>query len=201
MKDKGEEKGVMIILVLIFLLSIFMILVVNSPVRITGYATSASTVSNVTIAKYLSISVSQNLSSGILFGTVNSLPAIDQNASHNYDGASYGTSMYVNLSSDSNTKVDFCVGANSDLTDSINANRLGVGNETYSNATTTDTITPLLINQYPLNTSYVKAGANVSQGESIYYRFWLDIPSGTSSGTYNNSINFKGVEVATACGT
>jgi hypothetical protein len=48
---------------------------------------------------------------------------------------------------------------------------------------------------------YVKAGQNIAMGNSLYYRFYLEIPSGTPSGTYNNTINFKGVQNGTACGS
>ncbi len=186
---------------LLFLLSASMILVENfSNNQVTGYATTGTTVSNVTISKYLSVSMSENLSEGILFGTVNSLPANNQNSTHNHDGASSGSTMFLNVSSDSNTPVDFCIKANDDLTDSEGGNILAIANESYHFSLTTDVSNPDLSSEVSLTTDYVKAGQDVAVGDSMYYRFWLDIPAATASGTYNNTINFKGVQNGTACG-
>jgi len=165
---------------------------------ITGHATEYSTTSNVTISKYLSISMSTNLTGGITFGSVDSLPATNSNATHNNDSAGSGTSMFVNVSTDSNTNVDFCVKASADM-QSVALDSIGLGNESYANATSTSASVPALANEVSLTTGYVSAGTNVTIGTPVYYRFWLDIPSGTPSGTYNNTVDFKGVETGIAC--
>ena len=178
--------------VIVFVFSLIML--VNQSVKMTGYATEGTTISNVSISKYLSITLSTNLSEGILFGSITSLPASDWNATHNFDGDSSGSTMFVNVSQDSNTAVDICIKANTHLTDSGNGNILGIGNETYRNSTTTDGSNPPgPSNSIMLNTTYVKGGA-ISPASLSYYRFWLDVPSATPSGTYNNSVSFKGVE-------
>lgn len=166
--------------------------------KITGYATTGTTVSNVTISKYLSIVMSGNLSAGILFGTVNAIPSTDINATNNNNSAEL-SSMFLNVSTDSNTAVDFCIKANTNLYDSTGGNTIGIGNETYSNASTTSSTIPVLSNQVLLTTSYIKAGQNITKENTTYYRFYLDIPTGTSSGTYNNTINFEGVETGQSC--
>lgn len=166
--------------------------------EITGYATEGSAVSNVTITSYLSIEMSTNLTEGILFGNVTELPATDINASHNYDGTSSGSTLYLEVSTDSNTNVDFCAMANDDLISS-GLDIIGVGNQTYSNSTTTDAGTPDLANQSSLTKSYVKSGINVEQGGKLYYRFWLDIPAAQPAGTYNNTVYFKGVNTGVSC--
>lgn len=165
---------------------------------ITGYATEGSTTSNVTISKYLSISMSTNLTSGITFGSVESLPAVNLNATHNNDSVSSGTSLFVNVSQDSNTNVDFCIKANAAM-QSASLDTIGLGNESYANATSTNVSIPALAGEVSLTTGYISAGANVTIGTPVYYRFWLDIPSGTPSGTYNNTVDFKGVETGVAC--
>ncbi len=177
----------------IFLFSIIMLL--TQQITITGKATTQSTISNVTIEKYLAIDFSTNLSSGIVFGNISTLPAADINASHNYDAGPgvNGTTMFVNISDDSNVAVDICISANTDLTDSNSGDVIGLGNESYSNSTSTNATFPPLAGQTSLTTSYVWAG-NESQGNKIYYRFWLDIPAAITSGDYNNTISFKGVE-------
>ncbi len=185
----------------IFLFSVIMLLIQNIPsqkIEITGQATTGTTTSNVTISKFLSIDMSGNLSTGILFGTVNALPAVDINASSNNNSGGNST-FYLNVSTDSNIAVDFCIKADADLYDSLGGSTLGVGNESYANATITNMTLPDLSNQVPFTTSYIKSGYNITRGNVNYYRFWLDIPSGTPSGTYNNTLTFKGIEIGTSC--
>jgi len=185
----------------LLLFSIVMLLIQNINIpefTITGAATEGTTSSNVTIEKYLSIDLSDNLSEGIIFGNLNP-DIVHSNATHNYDGASDGSTMLVNVSADSNTAVDFCIKANTHLI-SDGGDIIGLGNESYcNNATTTDIITPSLVNKSSLTTSYVKSGNNISIGDDGYYRFWLNVTSGQASGDYNNTISFKGIEIGAAC--
>lgn len=167
---------------------------------ITGHATEDSTYSEVTIQSYLAINFCDNLSTGILFGDVISLPATNINGSHNYDGTSSASTYCILVSEDSNTAVDFCLKADDDLI-SPGADRIGLSNETYANSTTSDLATPALANEVPLTTSYVKSSSSISVGGTNYYRFWLDIPGGQATGTYNNTVSFKGVNTGNACGS
>ena len=167
---------------------------------ITGHATESTTISNVTIAKYLSISLCTNLSDGIIFGNITTLPATNVNATHNYDGASTGSTMCVNVSEDANTAIDFCTKANDHLT-SVGADTIELGNETYANSTVTSAGTPgAAANSTAVTTSYVKSGNAVAAGGVNYYRFWLDVPASQPSGDYNNTVYFKGVTTTLACG-
>ena len=194
-----KEEKLIAVFGAVFIFSIIMIFAQQG--KLTGYATSGSTISNVTITSFLSIDMSSNLILGIQFGNVSDLPAPDVNASHNYDGGSSASTMFINVSTDSNTAVDFCSKANAALTDSIGGTFIDLGNETYGNSTTTDATTPLVTLQTALTTSYVKAGANVGKGNVTYYRFWLDVPVATAPATYNNSVWFKGVVVGNPCGS
>ena len=166
---------------------------------ITGHATETSTVSNVTIEKFLSISMCTNLASGIVFGNVSELPAVNINASHNYDGASSGSTLCINVSDDGNTNIDLCTRANAALT-SLALDTIELGNESYSNSTTTNITHPILGDDVALTTSYVKSGNSIAGGNVNYYRFWLDIPVAQPSGDYNNTVYFKGVTTTLACG-
>jgi hypothetical protein len=142
--------------------------------------------------------MSTNLGAGILFGSVSSLPATDLNATHNYDGTSSASTMFINVSTDSNIAVDFCIKANSALID-LSGDVLGLTNETYNNATTTSSTVPGFAVQTALTTNYVKAGEAVGKGNSTFYRFWLDVPVTTPPGTYNNSIMFEGIPTGGSC--
>ena len=177
-----------------FVFSMLMIL----QIRVTGFATTGSTVSNVTISSYLSISMSGNLSQGVLFGTISTLPATNQNSTNNNNSAG-STSMFINVSSDSNTAVDVCIKSNAHLTDSTNMNTLGIGNESYANSTTLSATVPEIAREISLTTAYVKAGTSVAAGGADYYRFYLDVPVAQATGTYNNTINFEGVAAGQSC--
>ncbi|MBI3623718.1 hypothetical protein HY212_06605 [Candidatus Pacearchaeota archaeon] len=203
-----RENIIVLIFGALFLLSL--ILLLNQGVKTTGYATTATTTSNVTISVYFAIAMSQNLSQGIQFGTVSTLPTANQNATHNYDGVNTtpqnttwangtnGTSMWMNVSTDSNTAVDFCTKADAALTSS-GGSTIGVGNESYQNSSQTNRTIPNELFEVGYTTSYVKAGFNTSAGSNNYYRFWLDVPAGTVSGSYNNTISFEGVSTGGGC--
>jgi len=188
----------------LFLLSV--ILLISTGPKTTGYATETSTISNVTISSYFAIDMSVNLTDGIQFGTISALPATNQNATHNYDGANttdgggtynQSTSMWMNVSTDSNTAVDFCVKA--DALNTSAGDAIGLANESYSNYTATNFTVPRLAKEVGLTTSYVTAGLNTAAGSNNYYRFWLDVPAATPTGVYNNTVNFKGVATGGAC--
>ena len=183
-------KGEVILIWISTAVFVFSIIALVSGIFTTGYATSASTSSNVTISTYYSISASSNLSAGILFGSVNSTAATDLNATGNYGGSSL--SQYnLTVSADSNTNVSFNISANAALTSS-GGNTIGLGNESYANHTTNAAGTPAVASQVALTTSEVKAGSNIGIGSSNHYRFWLDISAGQAVGSYNNTITFTG---------
>ena len=162
----AKEEKLIAVFGAVFIFSIIMIFAQQG--KLTGYATSGSTFSNVTITSFLSIDMSSNLASGIEFGNVSDLPAPDVNASHNYDGGSSASTMFINVSTDSNSAVDFCNKANAGLTDSIGGNVIELGNETYGNSSTSDATTPSVTLQTALTTNYIKAQANVAIGNVTY---------------------------------
>jgi hypothetical protein len=199
-----SENLIVIIFGAVFLFSIIMIF--NQGIKTTGYATETSTVSNVTISTYFAIEMSANLSAGIEFGNVSTLPTTNQNATHNNDsenttagGATYNqsTSMWINVSSDSNTAVDFCTKA--DALNTSTGDEIGLGNETYANNTQTNVTIPLLSLEASITTAYAKSSSSISAGSRNFYRFWLDIPAGTAAGVYNNTVSFKGVSTGGNC--
>jgi len=186
------------LILLIFLCLILLIL--QSVNSLSGFFV-AETPSNVTVNKYLSITFSSNLSEGIFFGTVSSLPAVNQNATHNYDKNfpnQNQTDYYINVSEDSNTNVDFCVKADGNLVNPAN-DTIKLGNETYSNFSSSNSSIPSVGDEISVTTSYLKSGENIIIGGANYYRFWLDVPIGQPSGSYNNTILFKGIQTGFGC--
>ncbi|MEM0465413.1 MAG: hypothetical protein QXW97_01780 [Candidatus Pacearchaeota archaeon] len=201
-----KENILIIVFSILFGFSLLMIFIqeISLQETITGHATEIYTVSNVSISSFLSIDMSPNLTAGILFGTVSNLPATNVNATHNYDSGESPpnqSSMFLNVSLDSNTAVDFCIKANDDLVDSVGGNRIGIDNETYSNSSVNNLTFPSLSNEKSINHSYVKSAINVEKGDNVYFRFWLDIPAATPAGSYNNTIYFKGVQNGSSCGS
>jgi len=191
-----REDVLLLVFGIILIFSIAMLFIGNS--KLTGHVTSGSTVSNVTIVSYLSIAMSTNLQSGILFGSVDTLPALNVSASHNYDGASSASTFFINVSTDSNTAVDFCIKANAGMKNA-GSDVIGIGNETYSNATSSSSTVPVIANNVSLTTSNVKSGINIAAGTPNYYRYWLNIPAAQATGTYNNSVSFEGVATGGSC--
>ena len=153
--------------------------------------------SNVSIAKAFSIEFSTGLSEGILFGDINFLPATNVNASHNYDALDNSSNLFINVSNDGNTAVDFCIRGNAGLTnDALDV--IGLGNETYSYYNMSNSTHPLTT-EISLSQIYVKSGEDIPLGGINYWRFWLDILAGQPSGDYNNTIFFKGIETGMSC--
>lgn len=199
-----NDNSLLMVFGALFMFSLMMMFLEGTGVgeKITGYDTSVDTISNVTIQSFLSIDMSANLSDGIVFSTVSSLPATNVNATHNYDAdaSPNRSSFFLNVSVDSNTPVDFCIKANVSLYDPTGGNYIGITNETYSNSSSNNITNPKVSDETPITTTYAKATTQVYQGNSTFYRFYLDVPAATPAGTYENSIYFKGVTNGTACG-
>jgi len=191
-----EKVAIYRIILAVVIIACLVLIFFQNTSAITGHATSGTTKSNVSIQYFMSIDLSTNLQEGILFGSVATLPAVDVNASHNYDGGSSATTLYVNTSLDGNTAVDLCTKANSGMTTSTGV-VLGLGNETYLNATSTDADIPGPSGDaVALTTTYAKSGEAVAVGNATFFRFWLDVPAAQAGGDYNNSVLFKTVRTA-----
>jgi hypothetical protein len=195
--------------VLIFLFILLAVsaagLLANYSASITGALTSATTTSSAVIQKYFSINISANLSDGIDFGSIESLPAVNHNASLNWNDTNYPTEndgnetlYYMTVETDSNTPVDLCIRA-TELNTSGGL-EIGIGNYTFADNQTNNITWPGAVDQYTMSTTaYVAADTNVPVGDSSYFRFWLDVPATTASGTYNNTVTFLGRPTGVAC--
>jgi hypothetical protein len=188
-----------IVLILVIVLALGMIFIENAS-AITGHATTGSTYSNVTIQQYLAIEMSEELYSGIDFGSVATLGQI-YNASENYNGTSPSNSTlyWINVSQDSNTAVDLCTYVNSGMT-SIGGDIIGPGNESFSANTTVSNITdPSFLSHTNYTNSSQVGHLGVPVGNQSYWRFWLNAPLGQATGNYNNTVIFEGYNSGTGC--
>ena len=199
-----ESDGVLISLFIVMAVSVIGIMA-SYNASITGAATSRSTTSSATIEKYFSINVSANLSDGIEFGTISALPAVNHNATLNYNDTNYPaendgneTLYWMTVETDSNTPVDLCIIATEFNTSG--GEEIEIGNYTFANNQTNNITWPGPVDFYTMSkSSYVPADTNIAVGSSSYFRFWLDVPATTPSGTYNNTVTFLGRATGTAC--
>jgi len=181
----------------IILLCLILIIIQNRNL-ITTFAVTNSVNSNVSVLKSLAISFSQNLSQGVQFGEIAVLPALNINASHNYDGINDSSTFYVQISKDGNTNVNLCIKADGNLV-SPNLDEIGLANETYSYFNVSNSTLPSLNNETSLQINYTPSLKDITPGSVSYYRFWLDIPASQPSGNYNNTIAVKGIQVGGIC--
>ena len=74
--------------------------------------------------------------------------------------------------------------------------------EKYSFSTFTDALTPAGPAgsiSLTISPTRVLTTSNVAPGETSYYRFWLDVPAGTATGTFTNDVIFTTQLEGTVC--
>ncbi|MCX8179030.1 MAG: right-handed parallel beta-helix repeat-containing protein [Candidatus Aenigmarchaeota archaeon] len=177
------------------------------------YINQSKIVEIILFPKIISVSLSEKLSQGIFFTSVNGslnntqLPVeIEKwnNATWNYNKTpSHGDNktMYWIYNS-GNVNQDFCLKANADLTCyngpcttmTISASNVAFTNSTFNNATY-----PSFSSDRNLSTSYVKIAENVMPGEYHYFRFWLYVERDKPSGIYNTTFSVRNVESGSPC--
>ena len=134
----------------------------------------------------ISIEFSSALSQ-IVNWTLDSLPATNLPANGNNDD--WVTGYHVNISA-TNTLVDLYVRADGNL-ETVSADILGLGNETYSFNITDNTL--VNSSNHTMTTSYFLIGESLDDGDVVYLKFYLSAPSAQPAGTYSNNLEFKAV--------
>jgi len=191
MKNEYYRYALVIVLIISLLLLGF-----ENINMLTGKVT-LSTSSDITINSFIAMAFSSELQAGIIFEEINFLPADNVTAQKNYD-AENKTEYYVIVSNDSNSEMDLCMKAAGNL---LNAGLdvIGIGNESYSSSLESNETLPSLLNETSFSFVYDLAGGDIPIGGQNNLRFWLDVPAGQASGTYNNSIYFKGIISGLGC--
>jgi hypothetical protein len=165
---------------------------------ITGYAAAQSNTSTLAeIQYYYSIALSSGLADGVTFN-LSGIPfgRMYFNTTENYN-LTNNTLLWITLSTDSNSNVDLCTEALSDLVNGTSI--IGASNITWSNSTLSTIAEPALANARRFSLSYQKEHANLSIGNNSYLRLWVDIPFAQPAGFYNNTLDFKAIKVNDAC--
>ncbi len=163
----------------------------------TGRQTELDTNSTVNIQNYIAVSLSDDLASGIDFGTVNALPVTKQNATEN-NLTSTAPGYYIELSSDSNYNATICL--NGSIMTNPNSDTIPLGNYFWNDSLTGDGSNPGLPGTNL--TSEMKNGTpTMAPSAKNYYRFWLNISGNQNPGVYNNTVYFKAARSGQdACG-
>jgi len=176
------------------LIIFFLALVIMSTHSQVTAQSEVSTPSSVTISSYIAIGLSNDLANGIEFG--NLVPGTNDNPAFDNDkGEGGGTSMWVEVSPESNVGVDLCIKDNQPLTSNGNQ----IPNEGYTWSDNRDPMLPNLPGT-PISTTYRKTNEiALAPGERDYFRFWLDVPTAQPPGTYTNLVYFKAVETGLPC--
>jgi len=170
------------------------IIFINTLVR------SESVGTKVIVEKSVSISLSNNLSSGIIFGNIEP-NANNNNATGNFNSTDH-TQFWVTIDSSTNTPIDICIKDNANLS----FGSYNIPNSNFKwNSTTINSQSLPIFNGGPtahaLNTTYDtvnKIASNVYNG-TYYLRFTLDVSVTQQAGIYNNTVYFKGVSTDTGC--
>jgi len=156
--------------------------------------------SNATISKLVSIGRSNNLTAGILFGTVQT-NTNDNNATGNFNSTNH-TQFWITIDGTTTIPIDLCIKANDSLRSG--SYTIALTNYHVSNSSTNaiNFTFPLYPPTIDMSTSW-QALFNDSWNSGTttyrYLRFALTVPSGQIAGTYTNEISFRGIENTTGC--
>ena len=136
----------------------------------TDYDVPAS----VTVALYLSITISDNGTAGLDFGNVN--PGSTDNPEAN------SAALSITVDSESNTNVDL----------QISGTDFDLATFTIDNAKYSTTVDGTKVPMSLVDTDIVGA-TDMAPGTSIDLWHWLDVPGGVTQGTYGSTFRYSAV--------
>jgi len=173
--------------------SLLLIVVVKGAEYATG-----NVIMNATVSHQIAITPSAAMSRGILFGSVTG--GTDNNMAEN-DTTGQGNTTEYNITADSaNTDTTDFYHYAPDMDKQGSSPTLLIGNVTHE-ANTTEfgnnvNMTLTTDGMIKMTTSWAQMGkgncTTVSAGGNCYIAYWLDVPSGLASGTYNTSYYYCG---------
>lgn len=161
-----------------------LLLLLPSPIGITGRATSQVGNLSAGVATYISCTWS-NEALAVSFGTSLNPGTSDYNGTQNYASAGNGSAYNVTVDTLSNVAANITI-RGTNLTSG--SNTIAAGNVSWQS----DTIAANGTNMAPgnstaLTTAFSAAApvaANEPVGSAVWFRFWLDIPAGQVAGSY-----------------
>jgi hypothetical protein len=149
---------------------------------------------NATVGQFISITLSNALGQGILFGNLQ--PGTNNNmALNDTTGTGNCTAYNIAVDSSSTSSVNMWHKASDNL--KSGSDTILIGNLTHEANQTSNGINVNMTltsdGSYALTLSYEKIGGspapcdNTPAGEACYIAFWLDVPLGIPSGVYNTT--------------
>lgn len=193
--DKGTTKLLLLTLMATFLVSGLYVasVVLSAPVLTEEETTSSSA----TVTKQVAISKSSNLTSGVLFGSVDP-NTNNNNATGNYNSTS-NTQFWLTIDSTTNTPVDICV--KDDVALTSGGYTIPNSGYTWNSSTTNNATLPSTAAMTAITTSYDttnKVASNTQSG-TFNLRLTLDVPVSQQASSYSNTVYFKAADTATGC--
>jgi hypothetical protein len=151
-----------------------------------GFTTNVSDIYRFEVNPEMAVGIvlSQNLSTGINW-TVTHFPAYNLSADGN-NGTGV-TTYYADISA-GGTTADLYVRADGDL-NTTGGSTIELGNETYSCNVSNSSVP----SEYKsaLSTGYMLVAPDISDGETIYMKFFLTVPATQPPGTYSNIVDLR----------
>jgi len=138
-----------------------------------------------TSACSVAIGFSNTLADGVTFGSVTQGQTKDASGNNGASATDYYVS--VQISGCTPSYVDVYMKAN-DFTNG--SYTIAVSNEKFRNSTT-DTV-PATLTNVSLSTNWALVGNDLANGEIIYLKYLLTVPSPKTAGIYNNTVNIWG---------
>ena len=147
---------------------------------------SADDTFDIVVAKTLSMSLSTNLANDLDWAVANTTGIVWNASENNGAGA---TGYYVTIEAHGG-EPDVKIKSSANLTKGSGTD-IGIGNYTYKNSTTNT----VLGSATAMTTSYVNSATNLDAGSShnVYFKFFLNVSSAVSAGTYTTTTYFQGV--------
>jgi hypothetical protein len=177
----------------VFILGIIMIIVGAVSIFVgtknTGFATSDSQVGNLSasVQTYIACTWS-NSALAVDFGPSLNPGENDIEATEN-DALVNGTGYNVTVDPLTTSNVNISISGN-DLVDG--GNSIGIGNITFDSSTAdADDAGMVAAGSTPVTTSAQIVQSDVASGTTAYYRFWLDVPTGTVAGSYEGNYTIQ----------
>ena len=134
---------------------------------------------SVTVSEYISITITDNGTAGINFGTLD--PGTYDNLE--IDSNSVNASLRITVDADSNTNVDLQISGTDFIPVSF----------TVDNAKYSTTIGGTKVAMSTANTTIVGAD-DMAPGEYVNIWHWLDVPASLSAGTYGSTFSYKAIK-------
>ncbi|MBT7402458.1 LamG domain-containing protein, partial [Candidatus Woesearchaeota archaeon] len=103
-----------------------------------------------------------------------------------------GTEYYINITEANGTSVDICLSANDSL--KSGAEEIALANQKFANSTSDNTVPSEYNRSLSTTCSDNMVATNINQNNTVFFKFYITVPSFQAVGDYMNNITFKAIE-------